>query len=32
MPKPEIFTPEEIAAMREALNRLRRPGSYEPGK
>jgi isopropylmalate/homocitrate/citramalate synthase len=32
MKKPKIFTPEEIKAMRHAINKFRHPGAYEQGK
>jgi isopropylmalate/homocitrate/citramalate synthase len=32
MPQLPVFTPEEIQALRAALNRYRQPGAYEPGR
>ncbi len=32
MPKPKIFTPEEVQSMRDSLTSFRIPGSYEEGK
>lgn len=32
MPKPQIFTSQEIENMRESVNALRVPGAYNPGK
>ena len=32
MSKPQVFSEEEKESFRAAINRMRQPGAYEPGK